>query len=82
MSCPDTSLSGTNYRNTGKAGTRCPYRVRQLRTLAWQTLLEKNGVINSILAFFHLPQQSIINTPGAIVLGMVYNFLPSDRSRF
>ena len=42
-----------------------------LRTLAWQTLLEKNGVINSILAFFHLPQQSIINTPGAIVLGMV-----------
>ena len=26
-----------------------------LRTLAWQTLLEKNGVINSILAFFHLP---------------------------
>ena len=47
-----------------------------LRTLAWQTLLEKNGVINSILAFFRLPQQSIINTPGAIVLGMVYNFLP------
>ena len=47
-----------------------------LRTLAWQTLLEKNGVINSILAFFHLPQQSIIITPGAIVLGMVYNFLP------
>ena len=49
-----------------------------LRTLAWQTLLEKNGVINSILAFFHLPQQSIINTPGAIVLGMVlpiYNVL-------
>ena len=39
-------------------------------------LSEKNGVINSILAFFHLPQQSIINTPGAIVLGMVYNFLP------
>ena len=34
-----------------------------LRTLAWQTLLEKNGVINSILAFFHLPQQSIINKP-------------------
>lgn len=47
-----------------------------LRTLAWQTLLEKNGVINSILAFFHLPGQSLINTPGAIVLGMVYNFLP------
>jgi len=41
-----------------------------------QTLLEKNGVINSILNFLHLPEQSIINTPSAIVLGMVYNFLP------
>lgn len=47
-----------------------------LRTLAWQTLLEKNGVINSILTFFHLPAQTLINTPSAIVLGMVYNFLP------
>ena len=41
-----------------------------LRTLAWQTLLEKNGVINGILSFFGLPAQSLINTPGAIVLGM------------
>ncbi len=47
-----------------------------LRTLAWQTLLEKTGVINSILAFLHLPSLNIINTPAAIVLGMVYNFLP------
>ncbi len=47
-----------------------------LRTLAWQTLLEKNGVINSILHFLHLPGIAIINTPAAIILGMVYNFLP------
>ncbi len=47
-----------------------------LRTLAWQTLLEKNGVINGILTFLHLPNQTLINTPGAIILGMVYNFLP------
>lgn len=47
-----------------------------LRTLAWQTLLEKTGVINSILSFFGLPSLNIINTPAAIVLGMVYNFLP------
>lgn len=47
-----------------------------LRTLAWQTLLEKNGVINGVLTFLHLPNQSLINTSGAIVLGMVYNFLP------
>ncbi len=47
-----------------------------LRTLAWQTLLEKTGVINSVLSFFRLPALNIINTPGAIILGMVYNFLP------
>lgn len=47
-----------------------------LRTLAWQTLLEKNGVINGILSALHLPNQGLINTPGAIILGMVYNFLP------
>ena len=38
--------------------------------------LEKTGVINSILTFLHLPTLNIINTPYAIVLGMVYNFLP------
>lgn len=47
-----------------------------LRTLAWQTLLEKNGVINGILSALHLPGQNLINTSGAIILGMVYNFLP------
>jgi len=47
-----------------------------LRTLAWQTLLEKTGVINSILGMLHLPSLNIINTPYAIILGMVYNFLP------
>ncbi len=47
-----------------------------LRTLAWQTLLEKTGVINGILAFLGLPALRIINTSYAIVLGMVYNFLP------
>ena len=47
-----------------------------LRTMAWQTLLEKNGVINAFLSFLHLPSLNIINTSGAIILGMVYNFLP------
>ena len=44
--------------------------------MAWQTLLERNGVINGILTWLHLPKQNLINTPAAIVLGMVYNFLP------
>ena len=47
-----------------------------LRTMAWQTLLEKTGVINQLLGLLHLPPLNIINTPTAIVLGMVYNFLP------
>ncbi len=47
-----------------------------LRTMAWQTLLEKNGVINGLLAALRLPPQGLINTSGAIILGMVYNFLP------
>ena len=37
------------------------------------THLERNGVINGILAWLHLPKQNLINTPAAIVLGMVYN---------
>ncbi len=47
-----------------------------LRTYAWMTLLENNGVINSVLRFFGLGAVRMINTQGAVVLGMVYNYLP------
>ena len=47
-----------------------------LRILAWKLLLSKNGVINSILTSLGLSRISIINTPAAVVLGMVYDFLP------
>ena len=47
-----------------------------LRTLAWQTLIEKTGVINGLLTTLGLPTLRIINTNYAIVLGMVYNYLP------
>lgn len=47
-----------------------------LRTMAWQVLLERQGVINGLLAAVGLPRQEMMNTPGAIVLGMVYDFLP------
>lgn len=47
-----------------------------LRTLAWQNILEKTGIINTVLNFFKLPSLDIINTPSAIIFGMVYNFLP------
>ncbi len=48
-----------------------------LRTYAWLSLLEtNNGLINTVLRALHLPVIDIIGTPNAIVLGMVYNFLP------
>lgn len=47
-----------------------------LRILAWKQLLSKNGVINSILSTLGLPGFNIMNTTSAVVLGMVYDFLP------
>ena len=47
-----------------------------LTTMAWQTILEKNGILNMLLQFFGLDPVHVINTPVAIVIGMVYNYLP------
>lgn len=47
-----------------------------LRILAWKQLLSKNGVINSFLNTIGLSGINIVNTPTAVVLGMVYDFLP------
>lgn len=47
-----------------------------LRTYAWMTILGKNGVLNGILSFFGLPQMTFLYSEGAVLLGMVYNFLP------
>ena len=47
-----------------------------LRTYAWMTLLEKNGIINKLLGLFGIGPLNMINTAGAVVLGMVYNYLP------
>lgn len=47
-----------------------------LRILAWKLLLSKNGVINSLLTGIGLSRINIINTPTAVILGMVYDFLP------
>lgn len=51
-----------------------------LRTYAWMTLLENNGLINQFLRWIGVIGEGasleLINTDGAVVLGMVYNFLP------
>jgi spermidine/putrescine transport system permease protein len=47
-----------------------------LRTYSWMTILEDNGIINTIITSIGLEPLHLINTRGAVVLGMVYNFLP------
>ena len=47
-----------------------------LRTYAWMTLLENNGLVNKFFGLFGLGPFEMINTQGAVVLGMVYNYLP------
>ena len=47
-----------------------------LRTLAWVGLLQDTGIINNFLASLGLPRLQLIRTPGAVILGMVYNYLP------
>ena len=51
-----------------------------LRTYAWMSILENNGFINQFLRLIGILQEgqsiTMINTQGAVVLGMVYNFLP------
>ncbi len=47
-----------------------------LRTYAWMSLLENNGIINTFLGYFGIGPFEMINTSGAVVLGMVYNYLP------
>ena len=47
-----------------------------LRTLAWVGLLQDTGIINDILEAVGIGRQQLIRTPGAVILGMVYNYLP------
>ena len=53
-----------------------------LRTLAWVGLLQDTGIINTFLAKLGFPHEAgepvvrLIRTPGAVILGMVYNYLP------
>lgn len=47
-----------------------------IRTYSWMTILGDTGVINSVLEAVGLSPAKLINTGGAVILGMVYNFLP------
>jgi len=47
-----------------------------LRTYAWMNLLDTNGLINQMLVALGLGRAKLMNTTGAVVVGMVYNYLP------
>lgn len=47
-----------------------------IRTYSWMTILGDTGIINTILTAVGLEPAKLINTGGAVILGMVYNFLP------
>lgn len=47
-----------------------------IRTYSLMILLQDTGIINSSLSFLRLPNVHMINTQGAVVLGMIYNYIP------
>ena len=47
-----------------------------VRTYAWIGLLSNGGIFQKILGFFGLGKVELLYTEGAVLLGMVYNFLP------
>lgn len=47
-----------------------------IRTYSWITILANTGLINTFLTNIGLKPLKLINTPGAVILGMVYDFIP------
>ncbi len=47
-----------------------------IRTYSWITILSNTGIINSLLGELGIGPIKLINTPGAVILGMVYDFIP------
>ena len=47
-----------------------------VRTYAWMGILQDEGILNTILGFFGIGPVSMIHTSFAVILGMVYNYLP------
>ena len=47
-----------------------------VRTYAWIGLLSEGGILQNVLAFFGFRNTELLYTEGAVLLGMVYNFLP------
>lgn len=69
--------SGLNIQRTMMMLVMLPMWMNLLiRTYSLMILLQDTGIINSVLSFLHLPKVHMINTQGAVVLGMIYNYIP------
>jgi len=47
-----------------------------IRTYSWITILANKGILNSLFTKLGLKPVQMLNTPGAVILGMVYDFIP------
>ena len=47
-----------------------------LRTMAWVAMLEDTGIVNSLIQSLGIKPLPLIRSDGAVILGMVYNYLP------
>ena len=47
-----------------------------IRTYAWMTILQDTGILNNLLAGLGLGRVHIIGTETAVIIGMVYDYLP------
>ncbi len=47
-----------------------------IRTYSWITILANTGLINKFITSLGFKPLQLINTPGAVILGMVYDFIP------
>jgi spermidine/putrescine transport system permease protein len=47
-----------------------------VRTYAWMIILSNNGVLNTLFQSLGLPRQTMLNTPGAVLIGLIYGELP------
>lgn len=71
------SQKSTRYQSTVIILLMVPMWMNFLiRTYSWMNILSDNGIINFVLNKLGLETVHMINTPGAVILGMVYNFMP------
>ncbi|MBK9713869.1 MAG: ABC transporter permease [Kouleothrix sp.] len=47
-----------------------------VRTFAWMIILSNNGVLNTLFQAVGLPRQTLLNTTGAVLIGLIYGELP------